>query len=98
MIIDKTTFVSSQVVLMNQVTTKISPGRATRLVPALGDGWAHAATNRIILYWQEDVRRAFIYKSTAQPPRTAEYLVTAEGVRGHRYRSHTNGVETDKVM
>jgi hypothetical protein len=30
------------VVLMNQVTTKVLAGDHTRLVPALGDSWAHA--------------------------------------------------------
>jgi RAD51-like protein 2 len=47
------------VVLLNQMTTKISTGRApagggggsSRLVPALGESWAHAATHRVQLYW-----------------------------------------------
>jgi RAD51-like protein 2 len=70
------------VVLMNQVTTKIAAaGQGTRLVPALGDSWAHAATSRVILYWKNGVRHSFIYKSPTQAAAAAEYAVTAEGVR-----------------
>ena len=81
---------------MNQVTTKLGGGgggggpeggggaqdAAARLVPALGDSWAHAATHRVILHWHEGRRRAFIYKSPTQPAAAAEYTVTREGVRG----------------
>lgn len=77
---------------MNQVTTKLgergaggggasASDAAARLVPALGDSWAHAATSRVILHWHEGRRRAFIYKSPRQPAAAAEYAVTAEGVR-----------------
>lgn len=83
---------------MNQVTTKLgdrgggaagggeaAPSDvAARLVPALGDSWAHAATHRVILHWQEGRRRAFLYKSPTQPARAAEYVVTRDGVRGAR--------------
>lgn len=78
-----------QVVLMNQVTTKLGERGgggaaevAARLVPALGDSWAHAATSRVILHWQEDRRHAFIYKSPTQPAQSAEYRVSRDGVRG----------------
>lgn len=71
-----------QMVLMNQVTTKsVAGSEHTRLVPALGDSWAHAATSRVILYWQGQTRRAFIYKSPSQPANGAEYHVTEDGVR-----------------
>jgi RAD51-like protein 2 len=85
------------VVLMNQVTTKPGTGgignvthgtgsgtSAPRLVPALGDAWAHAATSRVVLYWRDGGRRAFLYKSPSLPAAEAEYRVTAEGVRGAR--------------
>ena len=112
-----------QVVLMNQVTTKVlDNNRGSKLVPALGehallyliiaaqelllfmhviahcqltgcgfcvsvgcfagDSWAHAATSRVILYWQEQTRHAFLYKSPWLPAKTAEYHVTADGIRG----------------
>lgn len=73
------------VVLMNQVTTKVlDNNRGSKLVPALGDSWAHAATSRIILFWQQQSRNAFLYKSPWLPARTAEYYVTADGIRGRR--------------
>ena len=78
---------------MNQVTTKLEGGGgggrgdgaadvAARLVPALGDSWAHAATARVILHWHEGTRRAFIFKSPTQPAAAGEYTITKEGVRG----------------
>jgi RAD51-like protein 2 len=69
------------VVLMNQVTTKLTGNEQSRLVPALGESWAHAATSRVILYWRGDSRYAYIYKSPSQPAAAGEYTVTAEGVR-----------------
>ena len=46
------------VVLMNQLTTKFnkSDGCRAQLVPALGESWGHACTNRIILSWQQNHR------------------------------------------
>mmetsp|Transcript_20297 Transcript_20297/g.40262 ORF Transcript_20297/g.40262 Transcript_20297/m.40262 type:complete len:301 (-) Transcript_20297:150-1052(-) len=44
---------SVAVVLMNQMTTKVEAGGGggSRLVPALGESWAHAATHRLTLFW-----------------------------------------------
>ena len=72
---------------MNQVTTKITGADTSRLVPALGDSWAHAATNRVILYWKDGRRHAFLYKSPALPAAEAEYAVVAEGVRSAKRSS-----------
>uniref|UniRef100_A0AAZ3RHQ4 DNA repair protein RAD51 homolog 3 n=1 Tax=Oncorhynchus tshawytscha TaxID=74940 RepID=A0AAZ3RHQ4_ONCTS len=38
------------VILTNQMTTKIWSGQS-KLVPALGESWGHAATQRLILHW-----------------------------------------------
>lgn len=91
------------IVFMNQVTTKIASsnwaqststvdGRGsamqTRLVPALGDSWAHAATSRVILYWESGVRYAFLYKSPTQPAASAAYAITKDGVRGVKRSVH----------
>ncbi|KAK9843724.1 hypothetical protein WJX81_003761 [Elliptochloris bilobata] len=72
------------VVLMNQVTTKVMGNDQAKMVPALGDSWAHAATSRVILHWQGAARCAYLYKSPCLPARSAEYLVCADGVRGRR--------------
>eukprot|EP00884_Botryococcus_braunii_P002529 jgi/Botrbrau1/12277/Bobra.0323s0017.1 len=88
------------VVLMNQVTTRISEGKQSSLVPALGESWAHAATTRVILYWQDQTRNAFLYKSPSLPAKSAQYLVTSEGIRGQRpqKRSHPDELpESGKV-
>lgn len=72
-----------------QVTTRVSrDGNSeednAKLVPALGDSWAHACTNRVILFWEGSERRAHLYKSPRLPVGTASYDVTADGVRGVR--------------
>ncbi|XP_076875588.1 DNA repair protein RAD51 homolog 3 isoform X2 [Brachyhypopomus gauderio] len=41
------------VVVTNQMTTKISNGQS-KIVPALGESWAHAATEKLILHWEAD--------------------------------------------
>jgi RAD51-like protein 2 len=95
------------VILMNQVTTKVikvhttttttttnnnnNNAVVTRLVPALGDSWAHAATNRIVLYWKDGTRQAFVYKSPTRPAATAEYTVTQDGVRSRRMAKRPRG-------
>jgi len=40
------------VVVMNQVTTKLSQEGNARLVPALGDTWSHIPTQRLFLDWE----------------------------------------------
>uniref|UniRef100_A0A1D2A1V4 DNA repair protein RAD51 homolog 3 n=1 Tax=Auxenochlorella protothecoides TaxID=3075 RepID=A0A1D2A1V4_AUXPR len=77
---------NAQVVLTNHVTTRPGEdgGAPPRLIPVLGDTWAHVATSRLMLYWEAGARRAFLYKSPSQPPASCEYLVTGEGIRGRR--------------
>ncbi|KAH6779764.1 RAS associated with diabetes protein 51C [Perilla frutescens var. hirtella] len=67
------------VVLLNQVTTKYLEG-SFQLTLALGDSWAHAATNRIILYWNGNERYAYIDKSPSLPSASAPYAVTSRGI------------------
>ncbi|CAI7867817.1 unnamed protein product [Closterium sp. NIES-54] len=68
------------VVLVNQVTTKVD-GEVSRLVPALGESWAHACTNRVILFWSGGQRFAHLFKSPYLRADTAPFTVTSEGVR-----------------
>jgi len=75
---------SVAVVQMNQVTTKIQEGQESRLIPALGDSWGHAASTRVILYWDRDQRFAHVFKSPDMPPATVPFLVCQDGVRGLR--------------
>lgn len=75
------------IVMMNHVTTKILEDGKSRLVPALGDTWAHAATNRLLFYWKDSKRFAFLFKSPYLPAAAAEYRVTKDGIRGISGRS-----------
>ncbi|KAG2454632.1 hypothetical protein HYH02_000473 [Chlamydomonas schloesseri] len=71
------------VVLMNQVTTKVLEGGGSKLVPALGESWGHAASTRVMLTWGPDnERHAQLVKSPHLPPGDAAYAVTSDGVRG----------------
>jgi RAD51-like protein 2 len=73
---------SLAVVLTNQVTTRVTAGEGARLVPALGVGWAHAPTTRVLLRWRAGARVACLVKSPALPAGRAAYVVTGDGVRG----------------
>ncbi len=85
------------VVVTNQVTTKPGANDAagSRLAPALGESFAHAATTRLLLYWQARQRFAMLFKSPRWPRAVAAYAVTAEGVRSARphKRAHDEGYE-----
>jgi RAD51-like protein 2 len=55
---------------------------ASKLVPALGEAWAHACTSRIILEWSAAGHRvARLVKSPARPPGVVPYAVVPDGVR-----------------
>lgn len=69
------------VVLTNQMTTRIMKGEKSQLVPALGESWGHLSTNRIILYWQDGMRHAYLCKSPNRPEACVSYQITADGVR-----------------
>lgn len=77
------------VVMTNHVTTRVMGEGKSRLVPALGDSWAHAATNRVLCYWQLAKRHAYVFKSPFLPAAGAEYTVSSDGIRGHARRSQT---------
>jgi len=78
------------VVIMNQMTMKfqkINDGASVKeeslLVPALGESWGHASTNRFILSTTEDkiVRKIFLQKSPNNQQGVAYYQITNNGVR-----------------
>jgi len=67
------------VVLTNQMTTK--PGNDNKLVPALGETWAHCCTNRIILNWKDGSRYAELIKSNSKKSALVQYNITSDGIR-----------------
>ncbi len=79
---DLGTFSFSAVVLMNQVTTKINTDKSSYLAPALGESWAHACTNRMMLTWENGERMATLIKSPSRRRDSKPYQITAQGVRG----------------
>jgi hypothetical protein len=50
--------------------------RLTRPSPLTGESWGHACTNRIILFWQHNVRQAKLFKSPGLRELTVAYDVT----------------------
>jgi RAD51-like protein 2 len=72
------------VVTVNQVTVKPQKQGPARLVPALGESYAHACTTRVILSWEGDDRVAFITKSPRLAQVKAKYIVTPDGIRDAR--------------
>jgi RAD51-like protein 2 len=71
------------VVCLNQMTTKID-NNVSRLVPALGESWAHAVTTRLLLSQddQSSPRRVCtLVKSPCMPSGMAYYQVTESGIR-----------------
>ena len=83
------------VVVINQMTTKFGISNATsgqtgesqsRLVPALGESWAHATTTRLVLSIPSSVnnqahRTCTLVKSPHKPCGTATYKVLECGIR-----------------
>ena len=96
------------VVLINQVTTKMSGGggggtgtgsstsstvgnERTWYVPALGDSWGHACTNRVMLHWSGRRRLATLTKSSYLPTGSAAWQVLQDGVRDCADESDDDG-------
>ena len=75
---------SLAVVHVNQVTTKVQEGQESKLIPALGDSWGHAASTRVILYWENNQRFAHVFKSPSLPASTVPFFIVQDGVRGVR--------------
>ncbi|KAK7884598.1 hypothetical protein WMY93_027721 [Mugilogobius chulae] len=63
------------VVMTNHMTTRVQ-GEGSRLVPALGENWGHAANIRILLQWTDFKRFATILKSSSHM--TAMVLIQDE--------------------
>lgn len=72
---------STAVVIINQMTTKVANDNESTLVPALGETWAHVCPTRVILYWENGVRFAHLYKSPTRKAATVQFTICAEGIR-----------------
>lgn len=90
------------VVAMNHLTTRIEKdgnsiagGTTTKLVPALGESWAHSVTSRLMIdhyrnqmhtsdssSGMDEVRTCTLVKSPHKAPGTALFKITDKGIRG----------------
>ncbi|KAL3758816.1 hypothetical protein ACHAWU_007933 [Discostella pseudostelligera] len=80
------------VLAINHLTTRIDKDEGTKLVPALGESWAHSITSRIMIDHHrpsqvgttrmDEVRACTLVKSPHKPVGTAYFVVTDKGVRG----------------
>lgn len=77
------------VVMMNQVTTKITNNNANSgskdsiLIPSLGESWAHICTYRMILFYKEKYRYCHLYKSPSSKSIYHPFLINEYGIRGY---------------
>ncbi|CAN9515288.1 unnamed protein product [Ophioblennius macclurei] len=69
------------VAITNQMTTRVLQGGNSQLVPALGELWGHAPTNRLFLQWAGPRRLATMLKCPAHPEATVQYQITSDGFR-----------------
>lgn len=78
-----------KVVLMNQVTTKVTERgqdkagerESNQLIPALGESWSHACTNRLNLYWHGGQRYAHLQKCPSMASKTVPFAILVDGTR-----------------
>lgn len=83
------------VVLTNQMTTRVQ-GEGSRLVPALGETWGHAANVRILLQWTGHKRSASIVKSSSHAPTSVQYQINTDGFRDATEGRKRARVESDQ--
>ncbi|KAH6563362.1 hypothetical protein BASA50_007527 [Batrachochytrium salamandrivorans] len=73
------------IIVTNQMTTKIigkgTDDESALMVPALGESWAHACTNRLILLWHKQQRHAWLCKSPNAEDAIVPYAISAGGIR-----------------
>ncbi|CAI5738957.1 unnamed protein product [Hyaloperonospora brassicae] len=71
------------VVLINHITTKSSSNesRGSQLRPALGEGWVHSISNRVVFEWESNCRVARLVKSPALAHGSALFDISERGVR-----------------
>jgi len=85
------------IVLMNQVTTKfsITDKKKSYLAPALGESWGPTSSNRIFLYWKNEKRNAYLYKSSSMKSWTISYEIISDGFRGISSKRKRDNDEND---
>jgi len=83
---------------MNQVTTKVTERAQDKggennnqLIPALGESWSHACTNRINLYRHGGQRYAHLQKCPTMPSATVPFVILGDGIRGVESPSDSQG-------
>lgn len=68
------------VVVTNQMTTHFGNDKP-QLIPALGESWGHSCATRVVLHWQNEQRRALLYKSPSRKEADICFQITTAGVR-----------------
>ena len=79
------------VLAINHLTTRIEKDEGTKLVPALGESWAHSITSRLMIDHHrhsqsgttrmDEFRACTLVKSPHKPVGTAHFMITDKGVR-----------------
>ncbi|RDD45047.1 DNA repair protein RAD51-like protein 3 [Trichoplax sp. H2] len=70
------------VVLTNHITMRFnSNSDSSQLLPALGETWGHTCANRTILFMENGVRYARLYKSPQKQNATVSFQIKTSGIR-----------------
>ncbi|KAL8000404.1 putative DNA recombination and repair protein Rad51 [Plasmopara halstedii] len=71
------------IVLINHITTKSTAidRQSSQEQPALGDGWAHSITSRIVFGWETNCRIASLIKSATLAHHSIAFQVSERGLR-----------------
>ncbi|XP_020794912.2 DNA repair protein RAD51 homolog 3 [Boleophthalmus pectinirostris] len=86
---------NTAVVMTNQMTTRVQ-GEGSRLVPALGENWGHAANIRILLQWTDCKRVATIFKSSSHMTTSVQYQINTDGFRDLSEENKRAKIETEE--
>lgn len=70
-----------QVVLMNQMTTRVTEVES-KTVPALGESWSHLSNHKIELYNKNGTLYAHLFKSSNRKCDTVPFCITVSLLKG----------------
>ena len=62
-----------------------------------GETWGHASTTRVVMFWDNRVRRATLYKSPTLEERTIAFQVVQDGIRDMDLAQEEDGAKRQKT-
>lgn len=75
-------------ILVNDCTIREIWNTTSHLVPALGEAWSHAVTNRVMMHYHHNERCASLMKSPNMKCSSTVFTITEDGVRDVNKKEH----------